>query len=264
MSRKNRYKSIAKREAVRLPLPGQSYEHEYDMRQRLVEQFKPDNLLEQAWLEDIAYCQSRIDYDRALITGFKMRCIKRAHDEQFCTDFDPDGEFTPALDTMTELWLSIYAQSNFIADEGKTYSADVIFASLLGQLSPRELGQFRLMQNMLHEEMQERDRIINQLHRSRRQAMRDAIEFAEYRSSLENQDPAELTGMAENKHLLTSSGADEPGGGLGSPLALTSGKELAVTTGPQRSAKSSSAAESDPADNPIIVCPQIKNQKDAA
>ena len=42
-----------------------------------------------------------------------------------------------------------------------------------------ELQQLRTLQQMLHSELRERDRLINQIDRRRRQAMRDAIEWAE-------------------------------------------------------------------------------------
>jgi hypothetical protein len=54
-----------------------------------------------------------------------------------------------------------------------------LFASLLGSVSPSEIEMSRKLQQLMHDERKERDRIINQLERRRRNAMRDAIEQAE-------------------------------------------------------------------------------------
>jgi hypothetical protein len=51
--------------------------------------------------------------------------------------------------------------------------------SLLGSVSKSDIETLRMLQQLLQDERKERDRIINQLERRRRNAMRDAIELAE-------------------------------------------------------------------------------------
>ena len=209
MARTSRARAKVKYSIIRLPLPGQSHEQEHDLREKLTEQFQPQDVVEERWLEDIAYCQARIDHDRAVIAAFKMRCVQQAHERQFAPvhDFASETDVAPEMDPVVEGWLDLYAQNGFVAPPGMTHTGESAFALLLGQLSARELGQLRLLQIMLHEEMRERDRIINQLHRTRRQAMRDAIEFAHVLAP--PQEPAALAGPQENVEALDSGDADE-------------------------------------------------------
>ena len=220
MARKSRARSRIRHDAIRLPLPGQSYEHEHDLRQKLIEQFQPQDVVEEIWLEDIACCQARIDHDRAVIAAFRMRCIKQAYEQQFAPvpDFESGTYVAPELDPSVEGRLDMYADNQFVAPDGLAHTGDNVFAMLLGQLSGRELSQLRLLQIMLQEEMQERDRIINQLRRSRRQAMRDAIDFAQLLAPA--QEAAALAGPQENDALpdgRDSGERDDPQPGAAEP-----------------------------------------------
>jgi hypothetical protein len=75
--------------------------------------------------------------------------------------------------------LTTYADAGFTAAYNSTLLDDDVFAILLGSVSTPDIEQSRKLQQLMHDERKERDRIINQLERRRRNAMRDAIERAE-------------------------------------------------------------------------------------
>jgi hypothetical protein len=165
----------------RLPLAGQCSDHEARMREKLIEQFKPADAFEEMWIEDIAYCSVAIEHDRALIAAFVHACVRRVHAN--LTSAIPkfavgEGLSTP-LDPAQAAWLDMFEAQNFTPVNGVSYLGERHFVALLGQLGRRDHYQLRQLQMMLQQELAERDRLINQLKRSRRQAMIDAIEFAE-------------------------------------------------------------------------------------
>lgn len=71
------------------------------------------------------------------------------------------------------------ADGDFTASYNNTLLDDRTLAVLLGSVNKEEAGLSRMLQQSLHDERKERERIINQLERRRRNAMRDAIERAE-------------------------------------------------------------------------------------
>lgn len=167
---------------VRLPLPGQNCEREAAVRSELVATFKPVDAAEMLWLNDIAYCTATMDVIRAQISGLWMRVVEDAHALVVAAERpDEFGDVSPATarsQTDRDALAGI-AERKFVAPWGSTFLNQPVFASLLARADRRQIETLRLLQAALHEEAKERDRIINQLERRRRNAMRDAIELAE-------------------------------------------------------------------------------------
>lgn len=183
----------------RLPLAGQCSDHEARVRETLIERFHPADPFEEMWIEDIAYCTVAIEHDRAMITAFLHICMNRAYEELTgpnialgYVDTDPTPLTQSQLSSLE--WVN---ERCFTPRDGQTFLDHQHFAMLLGRLTKREHYQLRQLQLMLHEEMMQRDRIIIQFQRSRRQAMLDAIEFAELASRSADDAPLALLADAD-------------------------------------------------------------------
>lgn len=172
----------------RMALPGQDPGHEANIRAELVEYFAPVGPLENLWITDVAYCQSTIDHDRAILAAFKTTLLRRSFrtvlSEPPLFDFEDCSFGLDAVSpsSVDQAFLGAMNEINFVAPEGVTFLGDPRFAMLLGNLAPVDAALMRLLNNNLHVQMQERDRIINQIDRRRRQTMRDAIEHLEANS----------------------------------------------------------------------------------
>ena len=220
---------------TRSALPGQSGDHELALRARIAEQFQPTDAFEEMWIEDIAYCSVMIEYDRALIAAFQRKCLTRIHSELTAPLVDFNGAaLVPApVDPAAADWLDLYAAAHFVAPKGMTHLADRHFAILLGHLTSQELHQLQRLQAMLHAEMIERDRIINQLHRTRRQAMRDAVEQAEMAARSVEKAPA-LAGPADPASTSGPDNASDSQSGhadLRDPVSAADAREVEAAGG---------------------------------
>lgn len=198
----------------RLPGPGQDPLREEEWRSELTEEFRPEGLIEHIWVEDIAYRQAVIEVIRAQIAGFRIgamhrsylallsavdRRLETADDERVKMAFYPDD-----LVMLEQNWARDFCVSKLRSDlERKP------FAKLLGDMAPRDLAQLRQLQLYEHEEVRERDRIVNQLERRRRLVMRHAIEMVEARRRAGLPDDG--TDAAGDALLLIEGAAAEPG-----------------------------------------------------
>ncbi len=194
MPRKKRPPRLTVALPNRLPLAGQCADHEARLREKLIEQFKPTDAFEEMWIEDIAYCSVAIEHDRALIAAFVHACVQRIHAGMTSTipEFAVGEGLSTPLDPAQRAWLATFEEQNFTPVNGVSYLGERHFVALLGQLAKRDHYQLRHLQLMLQEELVERDRVINQLKRSRRQAMIDAIEFAELEARRAGSSPLAL------------------------------------------------------------------------
>lgn len=197
----------------RLPLAGQCSDHEARMREKLIEHFKPADPVEELWIEDIAYCSVAIEHDRAMIAAFLQRCLNRAHEELTgpnialgYVDTDPTPLTQSQLSSLE--WVN---ERCFTPRDGQTFLDHQHFAMLLGRLTQREHYQLRQLQMMLHQELVERDRLINQFQRSRRQAIFDAIELAERTARIAVDAPLALTSEGAGNGAAPEGAADIPG-----------------------------------------------------
>lgn len=166
----------------RPPLPGHYNTREASLRTELVECFEPVNTMELLWVADIAYCTAAIELCRAQIAGFRMHMFRQAFENEFKSEtvpgfpeFNRVSMFSP--DEQADL--ARFAAQNFEARKDDDMLSETSFAMLLGVMSGHNVQQLRLLQQLLHDETRERDRLVNQIDRRRRQAMRDAIEVAE-------------------------------------------------------------------------------------
>lgn len=181
-------KSVARRNlhalaGKRMPLPGHPAFREEKLRSEFADHFDPQGSVEMMWVADIAHCCTVIEVIRAQIAAVRLQQIKDtlaalfAYPDLRIEDEEVDGEVRflemcrPDFDAMRH--------ANFVAEAGTSLLDDPLFASLLGRVSPQQAMQITLLQGSLHEEMRERDRIVRQIDRTRREVMRDAVDMAE-------------------------------------------------------------------------------------
>jgi hypothetical protein len=167
---------------VRPTLPGHDHDREASLRAELAADFKPVGAVEMLWLADIAYCTAVIEVIRAQMNGLRLRMVEEACRQIIAAlrhsmpdDMAPASEYSQEdLDELTAM-----VERGFVAPWHGTFLNKPVFTSLLARASKSDIDTLRTLQLSLHEETKERDRIINQLDRRRRNAMRDAIELAE-------------------------------------------------------------------------------------
>jgi hypothetical protein len=181
---------------ARLPAPGQDPLREEELRIELTEEFKPEGLIEKIWVEDIAYRVAAIEVIRAQIAGFKYRVAKKTYGELIGWDatvdkleLEQDERVYSAVDRAV---LAMRSGHEFMAPDRGNFLDGPSFALLMGSMNQDDLAQLRQFQVYEHEEVRERDRIVNQFERRRRVAMRHAIELVEARrrAGLEPAEPA--------------------------------------------------------------------------
>ena len=159
----------------RPPLPGHYHLREEGLRLELAECFEPVNAIEMLWVADIAYCCAAIEMYRVQVAGFRMRILKEARHDRASQGCAEDAVYSGS----DRQYLAQLAGKDFHPPKNEPAISRDSFAALLGQVSPFELGGLRMLQQLLHDETKERDRLVNQIDRRRRLAMRDAIELAE-------------------------------------------------------------------------------------
>lgn len=169
---------------TRRALPGQDPDREASLRAELTASFEPVGAVEMLWVSDIAYCTATMDVYRAQIYGMRFRQAEEAYSRMVEAEkLDEMGGITPTIDWSEDdrNFLAIVVDRKFAAPWHKSFLDDSRFASLLARAGKHDLEMLRMLQQLLHDEAKERDRIINQFERRRRNAMRDAIELAEER-----------------------------------------------------------------------------------
>lgn len=184
-------------------LPGQDPVREEELRIELTEELQPRGRFEQIWIEDIAYRMAAIEVIRAQIAGCRARLVETvlediarradAYDEQ-CAKASDDCAFHPDVSAAERAVLERWGRYGMTPMPLTNRLDDPRFAWLLGKVGPRELHLLRLFQTHEHEEVRERDRIINQFERRRRQAVWDAVELTEARRR---------AGLPEEAEVLT-------------------------------------------------------------
>lgn len=165
----------------RLSLPGHNHHREAALPAELTASFQPQGAVEMLWVHDIAYCAAIMEVIAAQVSGLQRHHLRRACTEALERTAGTELGFTPPVNISPEerVWLGYLAEGDFTASHNNTLLNDAIFATLLGSVRKDEIDLSRMLQQLLHDERKERDRIINQFERRRRNAMRDAIEQAE-------------------------------------------------------------------------------------
>lgn len=167
---------------TRPPLPGQSQAHEQRLREELANYFQPSGPIESIWIADIAYCMSEIEMLRVQIAGFRKIAVRKAYASHMMTiDFPPlDGlPECPPNQALEHERFDLYAESDFSPPSPFSFLQAQAFAELVGSMQLVESTHLRILEQMMFDLTKERDRIVNQIDRRRRHAMRDAIEKAE-------------------------------------------------------------------------------------
>jgi hypothetical protein len=155
-------------------LPGQDPGRVETLVVMLSLEFQPSGMIEQLWLEDIAYLTARIEYFRAGLRGFYAE-VQRAdigasvHRSRFERDAY-EGERQE---------LSELQANDFQPEYGKTHLDDPTFTRHLGYVIGSNLAMIQRLDDTEQRLLRERDRMIAQFDRRRRNAVRDAIESAE-------------------------------------------------------------------------------------
>jgi len=173
-------------------LPGQDPLREEELRLELSEELQPRNRFEQMWIEDIAHRMAMIEVIRAQTAGLRMRLVsetiarlrkRRGNVLDRPTDDIADLECFYADDLGPDELAALqrWADIGLIPEPRSDYLADEQFAWLLGNLGPQEAQALRYFQILELEELRERDRIIRQLERRRRQEVVDAVRVTEAR-----------------------------------------------------------------------------------
>lgn len=176
----------------RPPLPGHYHLREEGLRLELAECFKPVNAIEMLWVADIAYCCAAIEMYRVQVAGFRTRILKEARRDRASQSYTEDAVYSGS----DRQYLAQLAGKDFHPPKNEPAISRDSFAILLGQVDSCELGGLRMLQQLLHDETKERDRLVNQLDRRRRLAMRDAIELAEAKQRAAAAGSDALEGLA--------------------------------------------------------------------
>ena len=100
--------------------------------------------------------------------------------------------------------LNRWGRFGLVPAELNNWLDDPHFAWLLGNVDPLDMHMLRQFQQLEREEVQERDRIIRQFERRRRQAVMDAVKLAEARHRLALLEGGEDAALA----APTESGAE--------------------------------------------------------
>lgn len=184
----------------RPPLPGHYHLRETNLRLELAACFEPANAIEMLWVADIAYCTAAMEMYRAQIAGFRMRALKTARSEYAHEGHGENGVYSKA----DRQELAALAARNFQAEKNEPVLANSSFATLLGHNSREDLTSLRLLQQLLHDETKERDRLVNLRDRRRRLAARDVIEWAEAKEraaqvGLDGMPATDFSGFADDE-----------------------------------------------------------------
>lgn len=202
---------------ARLCLPGHSSSREQLIRADLTASFKPTSAAEMIWVNDIAYCTVMIEFIAAQIAALQTRQVASAYSAAVAERMPEEREFggDDVYSAKDKACLTTYAEAGFTGSYNRSLLDDHLFASLLGRVSSSDVEMSRKLQQLMHDERKERDRIINQLERRRRNAMRDAIEQAEESRRAEafrrlcSDHASNTAGTGHAPKLITCDHADE-------------------------------------------------------
>lgn len=187
-------------QGTRRSLPGVACNLEFFYRTEIAAQFEPRNFVHTLWVCDIAYCCSAIDLLTAQLTAVRRQqlsqacsSIRSAEELRVAMEIGPEEAiFSPqGYNRLDQLEID-----DFEAKGNKSLFDSHVFNVLLARTAElKALIQVRELQLQLHQERKERDRLLNQITRSQRDAARHAVEMAEakHRASL---DGYEIMGLA--------------------------------------------------------------------
>jgi hypothetical protein len=155
-------------------LPGQDPGRVEAILALLTQELQPTGMIEQLWLADIAYLTARIEYFRAGLRGFYAE-MQRADlgPSMYRSRFDEDHYYGEREE------LSALQDSDFQPEPGNTHLDDPAFTRQLGHIIGKNLPIVQRLDDTEQRLLRERDRMIAQFDRRRRNAVRDAVKNAE-------------------------------------------------------------------------------------
>ena len=166
--------------ADRPALPGQDPGRVEQLLGQLAQEHTPRDAIERLWLADIAYLTVRIEYFRAGLRGYYVAC-QRAHLNPGQVYMDLDGLFERTDFSADEEREELRGleDDDFEPQPGKTHLDEPAFTRMLGRVVAANLETIVRLDEVETRLLRERDRVIVQFDRRRRDAVRAAIENAE-------------------------------------------------------------------------------------
>ena len=166
--------------ADRPALPGQDPGRVEQMLGQLAQELMPRDAIERLWLADIAYLTVRIEYFRAGLRGY-YAARQRAHlnPSQIYMDLDELSERTDFSADEERKELRGLENDDFAPQPGETQLDEPAFTRMLGRVVAGNLETIVRLDEVETRLLRERDRVIAQFDRRRRDAVRSAVENAE-------------------------------------------------------------------------------------
>ena len=166
--------------ADRPALPGQDPGRVEQLLGQLAQELMPRDAIERLWLADIAYLTVRIEYFRAGLRGY-YAARQRAHlnPDQIETNFT---DLFPSTDSSIgdeRRELRGFEGDDFEPQPGETHLDEPAFTRMLGRVIEANLETIVRLNEVETRLLRERDRVIIQFDRRRRDAVRAAVENAE-------------------------------------------------------------------------------------
>ena len=166
--------------ADRPALPGQDPVRVEQLLGQLAQELVPRDAIERIWLADIAYLTVRIEYFRAGLRGYYAACQRdHLNPSQNYIDLDEMCERTDSSIDDERQHLRGLEDDDFAPQPGETRLDDPAFTRMLGRVVEANLGTIARLDQVETLLLRERDRVIAQFDRRRRDAVRAAVENVE-------------------------------------------------------------------------------------
>jgi hypothetical protein len=157
---------------ARPPLPGQDPEYANQIFEHLRQECQPRGFIEELWLADVAWLTARIDYLRASVAGLydgQLRSLRSLHERAAAGH----GRFSEA----EHVALKATEDAGHALDGGVPAIGDPLFQRLLGLATLTELDTFGKLTTLEQMLGRERDRVLGQFERRRREKAREALQI---------------------------------------------------------------------------------------
>jgi hypothetical protein len=156
---------------ARPPLPGQDPEYANQILEHLRQECQPRDFIEEMWLADVAWLTSRIDYLRASVSGLydaQLRSMRSLH-ERAAAGHSRFSEAEHGVLKATE-------DAGHVLADGMPAVSDPLFQRLLGLATLNELDTFGKLTTLEQLLGRERDRVLGQFERRRREKVKEALQ----------------------------------------------------------------------------------------
>lgn len=179
-AREAQFKKLKSERLVFPSLPGQPENYTQIVYEELCSECSPQNIIEDLWMQDLAWLTAQIDFCRYATLGYQeyilSKKIKNADE-----DFD-NNKHEKMLSTSDANHLKALDQKNFKSPDGSILE-DRLFLKLMGRAVQEQAQILMTIRQMEDSLRRERDRIFAQFERRRRESVRAVI------TSLDNEWP---------------------------------------------------------------------------